>query len=151
MNSMSISKLQFLTVALLVGCAAPPVATTVSAQTYQCATSANDEADALQTYIVSVVTGTDTASTEDRAQYQLPVTTASKVAYLTRASDCRTAAQHFFTAIGRPAPTSGTIVVIGLKVSNNRYVVSIIGQRAGEFGVTLTFDSKWKLLANVVG
>ena len=148
---MPMPRFQFLTVALLVGCAAPPVATTVSAQTYQCATSANDEAFALQSYIASVVIGTDTASIEDRAQYQLPVTTASKVAYLSRANDCRIAAQHFFTAIGRPAPTSGTVVVIALKVSNNRYVVQVAGQRAGEFGVTLTFDSKWKLLANVVG
>ncbi len=148
---MPMSRFRFLVAALLVGCAAPPVATTVSAQTFQCATSANDEAYALQSYIVSVVTGTDTASVASRAQHQLPVTTASKVAFLTRASDCRTAAQHFFAAIGVPAPTSGTVVVIGLKVSSTRYVVEVIGQRAGEFGVTLTFDTKWKLLANVVG
>ncbi|MEO6067867.1 MAG: hypothetical protein ABIQ41_07805 [Gemmatimonadales bacterium] len=148
---MSISKFRLLTLALVVGCAAPPVATTVSAQTYQCATATNDEASGLQTYIASVVAGSDSASIQDRAQYQLPVTTASKVVFLTRASDCRTAAQHFYTALGTTPPTSGTIVVIALKVASNRYVVTVVGVNVGEFTPALTFDSKWKLLANVVG
>ena len=151
MDRMPISKFRLFALALLVGCAAPPVATTVSAQTYQCATAANDEGYARQSYIVSVVTGTDSASAQGRTLYQLPVTTASKVVFLTRASDCGSAAQHFFTAIGRPAPTSGTVVVIALKVSNNRYVVTVVGVNVGEFTPALTFDNKWKLLANVVG
>lgn len=147
---MSISKLRLLTVALLLGCAAPPAVSTVSAQSYQCATAADGRAHSLQTYIVSVVTGRDTASTEDRTQLQLPQTTATKVSYVSRANTCRTAAQSFFRAIGRTLPTSGTIVVVVIKVSHNRYVVQVPGQTAGEFGVTVVFDSKWHSLATVV-
>lgn len=148
---MSISKLRLLTVALLVGCAAPPLATTVSAQTYQCADSTNDEAYQLQTYVVQVVTGTDSASIQARAQYQLPTARARNVHYVTRAAKCRTAALKFFTAIGVAPPTSGTVVVTVVKVSTTQYVVSVIGQHAGEFSITVTFDSTWHQLAKVIG
>lgn len=148
---MSISKWRSLTVALLVGCAAPPVATTVDAQTYQCASATNGEAYQLQTYLVEVVTGTDSSAIQGRAQYQLPITTASKVTYVTQASTCRTAALSFYTATGTTPPTSGTVLVATIKVSNTRYVVSVIGEHAGEFSITVTFDSKWHRLANVIG
>lgn len=147
---MTFSKWRFLAVALTVGCAAPPVATTVSAQTYQCADSTNDEAYQLETYIVQIVTGTDSLSTQARAQYQLPTATASKVSYVSSTTTCRTAAQNYFTTLGKPAPTSGTVLVTLVKISPTNYAVSVIGERAGEFAVTMTFDSKWRHLATVI-
>jgi hypothetical protein len=147
---MRLSTTGIIAVALLCGCAAPPAATTVQAQNYQCATASHDEAFALHGYLVEIVTGSDSASFEDRALYQLPTAQANKVAYLTRANDCRTAALRFYTAMGMTPPTSGTVVVIAIKVASSRYVVSVPGIQAGEFTPVLTFDSKWNLLANVV-
>lgn len=123
----------------------------VAAQTYQCVTATNERAAAIQSFIVGAVTGTDTTAIADRAQYQLPQATASKVAYVTQTNTCRTAAQNFYTAVGVAPPTSGTELVLVLKVSNNRYVVSVFSHRVGEWGATVTFDSKWHRLAMVAG
>ena len=147
---MRISKWHFMLTALVLGCVSPSVTNTVSAQTYQCATSQNGKANQLETYIVGVVTGTDSNAVQARAHYQLPTTTASKVSYVTQASTCRTAALDFYTAVGAAPPTSGTIPVTVVKVGNTRYVVSVIGYHAGEFSMSVTFDGSWHPLVNVI-
>lgn len=127
------------------------VARSTVAQSYQCAGSTDGAAYSLQTYLVEIVTGTDTASASDRAQYHVPRTTASKVSYETDPNTCGTAAQSYSRALGMAVPTSGSLVVTVVRVSNSRYVVEIEGVYAGEFVVTVIFDKKWRPLATILG
>lgn len=145
------STVRMLLLALLVwGSDASVTATMALAQTYQCATANDDVAFAAHRRVVQVVTaGTDTASVADRAMYNLPKTTASKVSYVTRANKCGEAARRFYTVVGNPPTASDTVKVLVLKVGNSRYVVYSLPYRAGEFSVAVTFDSKWRTLGNV--
>jgi len=147
---MSLSKWRILALMLVVACAAPLVATTVSAQSYQCASSNDELAFAVRRRVVQVVTaGTDTGSVATRAMYNLPSTTAAKVTYVTTGSTCVSAGQLFYVTVGNPPSAADTLKVLVLKVGTTRFVVYSLGYHAGEFSAAVTFDSKWHALGNV--
>ena len=131
--------------------AAASLPTAGSAQTIQCVTpGGNDLSQGIQRRIVEVVTGgTDSTSVKDRAMYQLPKTTASKVVVVTRPSKCTAAAQHFIASTGlTPAPTD-TLRFLYVKVGSSRLVVSEISIRDGPPGLVVVYDRKWHELASV--
>lgn len=127
-------------------------ATTVAeAQTFICVPGGgNDMGLAVRRRIVQVVTApNDTASNADRAMFNLPKTTESKVSTVISASKCVTAAQNFLTATGRtPAPTD-TLRFLYLKVGSSRLVVAEVTIKDGPPGLIEIFDSKWRHQASV--
>ncbi len=118
------------------------------AQSFQCANTSLDDVVAYRNAIVRVVTSTDSTANARRTMYNLPLTTASKVAFVTSTRTCATAAQAYYGELGVAAPT-GPVQVIVLKVGSGRYVVTNQSHREGEFNVAVVFDSKWHALGQV--
>src|SRR5438876_117556 len=89
------------------------------AQTYTCLQDTAEQAVLAHDFVVSVVTGSDSAT---RNAYKLPSVAASQVSVVTTSSTCNKAgaAYNGVVAYGR-TPTSRTLVVI--KVGSTRYVV----------------------------
>jgi len=123
--------------------------TRLSAQTYQCLTTANAAALGTRDRIVEVVIGTDSTSTAARVAYHLPQTTASKVTVVTQNSKCATAAQHYYQALNVTPPTSGTIPVLLLNVGTTRSVVFVPSYAPSRLEVKVIFDSQWARLADI--
>lgn len=124
------------------------IAGTADAQTFTCAPTSDANVVAFRAHVVRLVTATDTGATARRTMYNVPQTTAAKVAFVARVQTCTAAGQAYYTALGVTPPVGATPVAV-LKVSNNRYVVVAQSHREGEFEVTVTFDSKWKALGEV--
>lgn len=122
----------------------------LQAQTYQCVTATDGFGSSLQQRVVQVVTGgNDSLSNATRTAYNLPQTTASKVTFVTQTNTCATAAQHYYTSMGKTPVPSDVIRVIVLKVGNTRYVVSVTQPLLDGVGGTLIFDSNWVNVAGV--
>jgi len=132
----------------LFGSVAPPLATPVEGQTFQCASPSIDGVTGFKDAIVRVVTSSDSNGVRKRAQYDLPQMAANKITLVTTTATCATAAQAFFQAAGAPAPSEPVNVVV-LKAGNTRYIVTVMGYAEGEFNLSITFGAKWHPLARV--
>jgi hypothetical protein len=122
-------------------------AASVKAQTYTCLPDTAEQSDVLRNYVVSLVTGTDSATVALRMRYTLPAVDASKVSVVTTSSVCNQAGAAYHIAVTQPGTpiVSRTLVVV--KVSTTRYVVLDPNQHAGEFALHVVFDKNWNDLA----
>jgi hypothetical protein len=135
----------FLLAAVVVGGSA----TIASGQKYTCLTGSDFYATHTRDYIVSIVTSTDTAMANTRNLYQLPAAAASKVTIVSNSTTCHKAGAAYNAAENATPPISRTLAVI--RIGSTRFVVLDPNQMAGEFQVTVIFDSKWNYLASFIG
>jgi len=113
-------------------------------QTYTCLP---DTTHTLYSYVVRLVTGTDSAMVTNRTLYHLPGVAKSKVTVVTTSSVCNQAGAAYHAAVTPPGTPAVSRTLVVVKVSNSRYVVTDPNQQAGEFEVTEVFDSHWNRLA----
>jgi hypothetical protein len=118
-----------------------------SGQTYTCLPSSDSTVVTFRDYVVTLVTGTDSATVADRISYALPSAMANKVSVVATGSVCSQAGAAYHLAVRPPGtpPISRTLVVI--KVSTTRYLVRHAGELNGEFAPTIVFDKNWNKLA----
>ncbi len=135
--------LWLITVALALGVSRPG-----SAQTYTCL---SDTTHTLYSFVVRLVTGTDSATVATRNALQLPAVPASKVTVVTTASVCTRAGDAYHAAVTPPGtpPVSRTLLVI--KVGTTRYVVLDPNELTGEFRNNIVFDARWNFLIGFTG
>jgi len=112
-------------------------------QTYTCLPDAPHE---LYSYVVRLVTATDSATVATRNTYHLPAVSASKVTGVPTGSVCTQAGGAYHAAVSAPGtpPISRTLLVI--RVGNTRYVVVDPNETKGEYGINVVFDSQWQVL-----
>lgn len=124
----------------------------VHAQNSACLPADSKSAD-MVTWLTNIVTGTDTASVQMRAQLKLPQVAASQVSYVTTNSVCSKVVSTYnansgVTQGGVPVSPSGKLYVVKV---GTVYVANDPVKTWGEFSIYVTVDSKYKLLASSLG
>jgi hypothetical protein len=121
------------------------------------ATSACRPADSASTrmvaWLTSVVTGTDSASIQQRTHMKLPQVAANQITYVTDKNICSKAvslynANSTITRNGVPVAPSGKLYVVKV---GTVYVARDPAKTMGEFVLNVTLDSKFKVLASGLG
>src|SRR5690606_9722408 len=131
---------------ILTGCAmAVPIP--AFSQNYDCLPATSADAQLLRSYMVQLVTATDSSATLTREMYKLPAGTADDVDFVTDSATCNAAGVAYYSVVytASPLPSSRALSVI--KVGPNRYVVEDVDEHAGEFGITIVMDSSFSRLA----
>ena len=118
--------------------------TSLSAQTYTCASATSDDAVSIRDYMVRLVTATtDTSLVTTRTTYHLPALDSSKVSIVTNAKTCGSAAIAYNKAIhGANAPAVSRNIVV-VKIGTTRYVLIDPLERYGEYEINVITDSNF--------
>jgi hypothetical protein len=114
---------------------------------------AGSESTRMVAWLTSVVTGTDSASIEQRTQMKLPQVSASQITYVTEKNVCSKAvspynANSIITRNGVPVTPSGQLYVVKV---GTVYVARDPAKTVGEFVLNVTLDSKFKVLESGLG
>jgi hypothetical protein len=126
----------------------------VAGQTSSCR-PADDESSMVVAWVTAIVTGTDSASVQQRTAMQLPQVTANQISYVTDNRVCSKIVTPYNANVGFQAPTTGPgetpsgqlhVVKVGTV-----YVVSDPALRAGDFRLLATLDRQYKLLWKGLG
>jgi hypothetical protein len=116
------------------------------AQTYACQPATSNAATVLRNYVLQLTS--DANYSQERQLYQLPIATSSNVQVVTQSKICKGAALAYHASVrGASAPAMPRKVVV-IKVNTTRYVVIHPEEKAGEFEVTVVFDSSFQPLAS---
>jgi hypothetical protein len=104
-------------------------------------------------WLTRVVTGTDSASIEQRTHMKLPQVPASQISYVTDENVCNKAvspynANSVITQNGVPVTPSGKLYVVKV---GNVYVASDPAKTVGHFALNVVLDSKFKVLSKTLG
>lgn len=137
-------KPRFVVLALLLALVVPRP---MLGQTYSCAPIAGTDALNLRDYVVRL-TGGDPSLTSTRLEYQLPLTSPSQVKTVGQSNTCSEAAQAYHLATRGPSVPAISRSVVVIKVGNSRYVVMDPVELAGEFQVTVIFNSNFQALVS---
>lgn len=126
---------------LLATLLAPPLA----GQTYSCVPDTSVHAVNLRNYAIDLA-GSDASLDSTRQSYQLPLVSPTQVKTISHLNTCKTAAQAYHLAVRGPSVPAISRSVVVVKVGNSRYLVRDPSERAGEFQVTVIFDSNFQRL-----
>jgi hypothetical protein len=120
----------------------------VAAQTYSCrpATETTDVVN-LKDYVVRLAGG-DGSLDSTRQIYRLPVASAPEVQVVTQVKTCKDAAHAHHTAVRGPSAPAMSRSIVVIKVGNSRYVVLDPAEGAGEYEITVIFNSSFQPLAS---
>ena len=104
-------------------------------------------------WLTDIVTGTDSASIQQRIHMKLPQVSASQITYVTDKNVCNKIvspynASSVITTNGVAVPPSGQLYVVKV---GNVYVAYDPAKRVGEFDLNVTLDSKFKVLSKSLG
>ena len=125
--------------------------TALHAQTYTCLSDTAGEAVTLSSYVVRLVTTSDSRLVAKRDRYGLLPADSASVTVITKANVCKAAGAAFHEEVSFPdaPPPDRTLVLI--KVGRDRYVVTDPAQQVGEWVTVVIFDRRWNTLGSFVG
>lgn len=101
-------------------------------------------------HVVSIVTGTDTASASNRTAFNLPAVAATEVYFVTDSTTCAQAATAFGREVALANGTPGPGLWV-LRVGPTRYIVFDHRQASGEFLDQYVFDASFNYLLTMTG
>lgn len=115
----------------------------LSGQTYTCLPASDSKVVGLRNYLVTLVTGSDSATVADRLFYDLPSTAANKVTVVASGTTCTQAGGAYHLAVRPPGTPAISRTLQVIKIGTTRYVVRDAAELNGELAPTIVFDKNW--------